>query len=687
MYVCCRLVHHNVNVVIQKRSLVRQGLFHQLGVRSRRFFIVCSLLTAEKHFLQPFNVLRLAQLRDACGKHQREERDDDVRRPTHDVVRRAGDVDEVLVHGRLLAAQNVCVHGCEDEGRGLSLDTKLRLEVAKEMAEIDMKQRAVLLHHDVVVVSVTDTEDVRCNAISRARVEEVPHAFLDALPRLVARLLPQPVDHGVLAERHHRTSRLLRNVGNRVTVQHHLDHPHSVVASHAPVGRHVKVQPLRLPHRVHHRNNLQSQQILSQIVASLEDDVDRLSHRVCVFEHEEQRQLLRVHHLAPLDDEPACLHAAVQRQREGGVRLQQLLQLLVKLRADVRVALLLLLLLLHVHPDLQQALDQGVLLLEQAPHRHRHALQQLFNQQPVTLLHGRVGHLRLEVPEDGVADLVRVADRPLEQEAGERRVVVRLVLQHLHQLQDALRQQRVAQLVEDEDRVRPHLRVRVPRVQQLKRHQLLALRRLAPPPALVRVVQQLEAVLDGGGAGPVHGLQELRERGRVVRQVFAELPQQLFVNGVEAVEGIPLDDDAHPPQLVHHVLPQRRVELVHGLLVALCELALHVCGHVAARKLDLAGKGGQADVDGKVLSALRLRVDLRRGHNADRVGLLVADPHAQRLVAHAEVVQVVEELVVHPAEVEDRRVLRLLLLAVHAAEVAVHAVHPAPAVGLALGLL
>lgn len=40
-------------------------------------------------------------------------------------------------------------------------------------------------------------------------------------------------------------------------------------------------------------------------------------------------------------------------------------------------------------------------------------------------------HLGLEVPEEIVAQLVRVAQTTLDQEAGHRRVVVRLILEHL----------------------------------------------------------------------------------------------------------------------------------------------------------------------------------------------------------------------------------------------------------------
>ncbi len=46
--------------------------------------------------------------------------------------------------------------GGKDHGHALSLDPELVLEVAKEVTKVDVKHLAVGLHHDVVVVAITD---------------------------------------------------------------------------------------------------------------------------------------------------------------------------------------------------------------------------------------------------------------------------------------------------------------------------------------------------------------------------------------------------------------------------------------------------------------------------------------------------------------------------------------------------
>ena len=50
--------------------------------------------------------------------------------------------------------------GADDHGDSLALEAELVLEVAEEVAEVDVEELAVLAHHDVVVVPVPDAQDV-----------------------------------------------------------------------------------------------------------------------------------------------------------------------------------------------------------------------------------------------------------------------------------------------------------------------------------------------------------------------------------------------------------------------------------------------------------------------------------------------------------------------------------------------
>ena len=57
---------------------------------------------------------------------------------------------------------------CEDEGSSITLEGAKHLGVAEELAEVDVEEVSAVLHHDVVVVSVADAQDVRDDAVSRA---------------------------------------------------------------------------------------------------------------------------------------------------------------------------------------------------------------------------------------------------------------------------------------------------------------------------------------------------------------------------------------------------------------------------------------------------------------------------------------------------------------------------------------
>lgn len=51
--------------------------------------------------------------------------------------------------------------------------------LAENESEVDVHQVTVLLHHDVVIVSVADPEHVRCNAVARRRAQEILTGVLE----------------------------------------------------------------------------------------------------------------------------------------------------------------------------------------------------------------------------------------------------------------------------------------------------------------------------------------------------------------------------------------------------------------------------------------------------------------------------------------------------------------------------
>lgn len=48
---------------------------------------------------------------------------------------------------------------CEDKWYSLSVDAEFLLEMSQKMTKIDVKYTAIFIDHDVIRISVTDTED------------------------------------------------------------------------------------------------------------------------------------------------------------------------------------------------------------------------------------------------------------------------------------------------------------------------------------------------------------------------------------------------------------------------------------------------------------------------------------------------------------------------------------------------
>mmetsp|Transcript_15726 Transcript_15726/g.47156 ORF Transcript_15726/g.47156 Transcript_15726/m.47156 type:complete len:222 (-) Transcript_15726:1909-2574(-) len=141
-------------------------------------------------------------------------------------------------------------------------------------------------------------------------------------------------------------------------------------------------------------------------------------------------------------------------------------------------------------------------------------------------------HLGLEMPEEGVPDLA-VAERTTEQQAGQRRVVTRLILEDLRQLQDERLHLRVTHLVQTLAGVLAHHRIGKAGVQQLD-----GLQRSGLLPLLQHRVHLLHVLV----VAPVHREQEFGECPRLVHDVVAELPEELLVLVGERGQWIELDD-------------------------------------------------------------------------------------------------------------------------------------------------
>lgn len=83
----------------------------------------------------------------------------------------ATEINEVMeLLGRLVTPVDHVYHvRREDEGSAITFEVSEHLSVAQELAEIDVEQMARLFNHDVVVVAVTDAQEVGYNAVTCTR--------------------------------------------------------------------------------------------------------------------------------------------------------------------------------------------------------------------------------------------------------------------------------------------------------------------------------------------------------------------------------------------------------------------------------------------------------------------------------------------------------------------------------------
>ena len=84
------------------------------------------------------------------------------------VERVAAELLKLLVLFAALAAHDVSHFGQENKGRPFTVEAQLRLEISEKVSEIDVKEVPSLFDHDVICVSVTDSEYERGNAVSVA---------------------------------------------------------------------------------------------------------------------------------------------------------------------------------------------------------------------------------------------------------------------------------------------------------------------------------------------------------------------------------------------------------------------------------------------------------------------------------------------------------------------------------------
>lgn len=148
----------------------------------------------------------------------------------------------------------------DDDLVNLPIERAEFLRVAEILTEIDMKQMSGPLHHDVLVVTIANAQDVRGDAVACARVYQVVdgHSKI-ALGGVV---LAQPVVQGRLTERAFDRSLELLDLEQCFALSDHFDETAALLRLHHVEQTQAKIEIVRLPDLVHARQQLENALIL-----------------------------------------------------------------------------------------------------------------------------------------------------------------------------------------------------------------------------------------------------------------------------------------------------------------------------------------------------------------------------------------------------------------------------------------
>mmetsp|Transcript_63005 Transcript_63005/g.136963 ORF Transcript_63005/g.136963 Transcript_63005/m.136963 type:complete len:212 (-) Transcript_63005:191-826(-) len=201
------------------------------------------------------------QIRQPSREHHSEEVDPHVAVSPNHIVSTAAILLETLVQRRSPPTHDVGEIRCEDKGCTLPLHAELALEVAEEVAEVDMEEVAVPGDHDVVVVSVANAENERGHSIAgAAEGEGVEH--LDVCD-IVWSVGQQPCLDRLYLERPHHPAIQPLDVRHRLRLVHNLYEPLISPRGDAPIDLKTEVEVLPEPQVVHDAHDLQRQHILT----------------------------------------------------------------------------------------------------------------------------------------------------------------------------------------------------------------------------------------------------------------------------------------------------------------------------------------------------------------------------------------------------------------------------------------
>mmetsp|Transcript_15195 Transcript_15195/g.38379 ORF Transcript_15195/g.38379 Transcript_15195/m.38379 type:complete len:245 (-) Transcript_15195:202-936(-) len=220
-------------------------------------------------------------------------------------------VNKFVVPIRLIPSHYIQKFWCEHERRFVSVHAQEFLHISQKVSKIDVKKSTIFRHHYVVIVPVSQAQDIRRYTISSAATNEVLHSLVVFLIFVV---LFQPVSNHPVVEGSSRTSCLHRDVCCSISVKHDLKQAFLIASADAPIGGHPQVHACFSPKLVHDSDHLQGEQVLLQIVSRFQQSVDRGSSAIGIFKDKPQWQLCRVHIATLFHDEALSNKLSTERK-------------------------------------------------------------------------------------------------------------------------------------------------------------------------------------------------------------------------------------------------------------------------------------------------------------------------------------------------------------------------------------
>ncbi|KRZ62073.1 hypothetical protein T02_746 [Trichinella nativa] len=276
-----------------------------------------------QRFPQIVHVFQFLQFRYAHAEHHREQSDEQPTLPVQDQVRFGAESLELFKFFALFHVVGTFgddaqkVFG-QHERYPFPGDAELLFVVAEKVAEVDVKDAAVVGDHDVARMPIADAQHERRHAVSGAGACEPSHSRV--VP-IVAEVDAASAAHGAMqqggradVECADSTFECL-NFKNGFRPFDNFDHSYPFTHRQCVVGGQAKVVAFGFPDVVHDAQHLQSQHVLADIVAGFEQNLHttvRLTGGRFAAPDQQNRPLGRTDHVALVDEQRAQVDRVVE---------------------------------------------------------------------------------------------------------------------------------------------------------------------------------------------------------------------------------------------------------------------------------------------------------------------------------------------------------------------------------------